>query len=207
MNKPLVIGITGPSGAGKSVVVQALLHIPTVRAIDMDQLSREVTQIGSPTLQKLVEAFSDSILQEDGSLDRRRLATLAFSDSQSTAILNSITHPAIWKETEKRLATHSRDPLVQAVLLDAPLLLESGMDRICDRVIVVIAPEKTRLSRIVKRDDLTPEQAQLRFKRQQPDAFYTDKADLVVHNIGDATALPALLQRVCQQAKEWIDHD
>ena len=205
MSKPLIIGLTGPSGAGKSIVSLKLSEDPAIRCIDMDQLSREVTRPRSPTLQALSDAFSTDILHADGSLDRRKLAELAFATAEGTKRLNAITHPAIWRETEHRLAELALHSDVKAVLLDAPLLLESGMDQICDRVLVVLAPPEVRLDRICRRDGISLQQAELRLKRQQSDAFYIDKADLVVQNTVDEAELPAMLRLVQMQVERWCD--
>ena len=172
MTRPLIIGLTGPTGAGKSLVARALLNDPSIRCLDMDALARVVTEPGHPTLQTLTEAFSPDILRADGSLNRQKLASIAFSTPEGAQKLNSITHPAIWQETERRLAEYAAQSDVKAVLLDAPLLLEAGMERICHKVIAVVAPPKTRISRIMERDGIDEAYAKKRINAQKKDSFY-----------------------------------
>jgi len=207
LTRPLIIGLTGPTGAGKSLVAKTLLNDPAVRCLDMDTLARVVTEPGHPTLQTLAETFSSDILREDGSLDRKKLAAIAFSTQEGAQKLNNITHPAIWRETERRLVEYAAQGDVKAVLLDAPLLLEAGMDRICHKVIAVVAPPEVRVSRIMERDGITKEQALLRMQRQQPDSFYTDSADLTVHNTVDMDALSGILQQVRECVERWYTCD
>ncbi|MBQ8753029.1 MAG: dephospho-CoA kinase [Clostridia bacterium] len=207
MTRPLIIGLTGPTGAGKSIVAHTLLNDPAIRCLDMDALARVVTAPGHPTLQALAKVFSPDILREDGSLNRQKLASLAFSTPEGTQQLNDITHPAIWRETERRLAEYAAQSDVKAVLLDAPLLLEAGMERICHKVIAVVAPPEIRIARIMVRDGISEAQARLRMQRQQPDTFYTDKADLTVHNPVDTDALSALLQQVRKTVEGWCACD
>ena len=190
-NKAFVMGLTGPSGAGKSEIVRRLLVNNAVVCIDMDFLARHVTAVGSDCLQRLVNAFSADILNADGTLNRKALAKIAFATPEGAQLLNRITHPAIIAETERLLSQYQSDPAVDVVILDAPLLLESGMEQICDKVIAVLADSDTRISRICLRDGITTDVAKQRLARQNADAFYADKADLVVYNNGDEAELTA----------------
>ena len=144
------------------------------------------------------------VVRQDGTLDRRALAAAAFATPENAQKLNAVTHPAILRETARRRQALAADPAVRAVLLDAPLLWESGLDRQCDRVIAVIAPEEVRLDRIRRRDGLPEEAVLRRFLRQQPEEFYTSRADLVL-DTGGGQPLAALVQQAKRQLEEWCD--
>lgn len=203
-NDVLIIGVTGPSGAGKTQVVDLLTADKRIVSIDMDKLAREVTAVGSDCLKKLAETFSDTILYADGSLNRKKLAEIAFASPQKTQQLNDITHPAIIAQTDRLLAQYREDPFVDTVILDAPLLLESGMDSLCDKVIAVLADFETRVFRICARDGISDEAAKLRLSRQHTDAFYADKADAVVYNNGDKEMLAVNTAPIIENIREWL---
>lgn len=197
MNKKgLVIGLTGPTGAGKSELT-ALLRAAGVPVVDTDVLAREVTQPGHPCLARLAEAFSPAILREDGSLDRRALAAVAFASPQAQATLNAITHPAVLARAQELLDGFFAAGARLAVV-DAPLLFESGADALCDRTVAVLAPPEQRFSRIIKRDDLTETQARARMNAQPSEEYYTERADEVLHNNGDLATFRAA-------AQAWIE--
>ena len=202
--EPLTVGLTGQSGAGKSTVAESLLALPGVRCLDLDRIYHELIAPGQPLVAALAAAFSDAVVRQDGTLDRRALAAAAFATPENAQKLNAVTHPAILRETARRRQALAADPAVRAVLLDAPLLFESGLDRQCDRVIAVIAPEEVRLDRIRRRDGLPEEAVRRRFLRQQPEEFYTSRADLVL-DTGGGQPLAALVQQAKRQLEEWCD--
>lgn len=123
-----ILGLTGPSGAGKSEVAR-LLAEKGIPLVDADALVREVQKPGSPCLKALADVFSSAILRPDGSLDRGKLAELAFGSPEQTQRLNRIVHPAVIALSEERLR-QAADAGARAAVLDAPLLFESGMDRL-----------------------------------------------------------------------------
>lgn len=201
IEKIYLVGLTGPTGSGKSEVARVLAdrHIPV---IDADAVARQVVESGSECLRRLVEEFSEDILYEDGSLNRRQLAKRAFATPEDTALLNQITHPYIIERTKQMLMTLEQlhEP---AAILDAPLLFESGMDAICEFTTAVVAPEERRLQRILQRDDLTEKQALERMAAQQDEAFYTARADRVIRNDGSLEALHAAANALADDIREW----
>ena len=160
MNK--IIGVTGPSGAGKGLFCSYLAEFGCT-VIDCDKIAHSVTKKGSNCLAALVKAFGTEILTKDGRLNRRELAKLAFSDPQKTEMLNAITHPAILKIIDDHI-----EKAKSTVALDAPLLYEGGLDKICDVIAVIDADEETRLNRIMTRDHLTKGDAAIRLKAKKP---------------------------------------
>lgn len=176
--KIALIGLTGPTGAGKSTVA-ALLRDKGFYIIDGDLLAREVVLPGSPVLAQLVAHFGEDILDENGTLKRKTLASKAFADTENTARLNAITHPAITRKMVD-LAEWAWDNGYKTAVIDAAALIESGLTKRCDLVVVVIAPPEVRLQRVLNRDALTPDEAVRRLNAQQPESWYRDNADVVI---------------------------
>jgi len=157
-----IIGVTGPSGAGKGLFCSYLAEWGCT-VIDCDKIARTVTKRGSDCLAELAKAFGAEILTKDGRLNRRKLASIAFSDPKKTELLNQITHPPILKIIDDKIKKAK-----STVALDAPLLFEGGLDAVCDIVVVIEADEETRLDRIMARDRLTREAAVTRLKAKKP---------------------------------------
>lgn len=198
----LVLGLTGPSGAGKGALAAAFVA-HDVPQLDTDAIYHELLVPPSACLDALVEAFGAGVLNADGTLDRRALASVVFAPDAPSGLhetLNRITHHYILAETRERIAA-CRAAGKPAVLVDAPLLYESGFDAECDRVIAVIAPPALRLDRIMARDSLPRAAAEARLRAQKDDAFYTDRADFVVVNDGDTAALTAEADRIMRVLK------
>lgn len=193
MDKIRRIGLTGPTGSGKSEL-SAWLAAQGAAIIDCDALAREVTVAGHPCLAKLAEAFSPQILRPDGSLDRARLASLAFSSEQGRLLLDSITHPYILALCHEREAAAVAAGYT-CVVWDAPLLFESGLDADCTETVAVLASPETRLARIMARDGIAEDAARVRMMAQPDDAFYRDQATAVLQNDGTLDDLYAAAAR------------
>jgi len=192
MNK--IIGVTGPSGAGKGLFCSYLAEFGCT-VIDCDKIAHSVTKKGSECLNELVKAFGAEILAKDGRLNRRKLAKIAFSDPKKTEMLNAITHPAILKIIDDKI-----EKAKSTVALDAPLLYEGGLDKICDIVAVIDADQETRLDRIIKRDRLTREAALTRLKAKKP--LEPNAKTRYYSNNGTTTQLRAFAREVFESVKE-----
>lgn len=174
---PYIIGLTGPTGAGKSEVARYLnghgcLHI------DTDALARRAVEPGTACLQRLVDAFSADILNQDGTLNRGELARRAFADEQHHQLLNSIVHPCVIDMTWQAVDAAWQD----FVLIDAPLLFESGMHRMCDVTVAVLSDKEERKRRVRERDDASERAIELRMSAQPEDDFYLQRADQLLLN-------------------------
>ena len=203
MDKVYVVGLTGPTGSGKSEVSRRLTEAQ-LPVIDADVLARRVVEPGTECLKRLAETFSEDILNDDGSLNRRQLARRAFATPEDTALLNSLTHPYIIGLTNQILMRMEQTHELAAVI-DAPLLFESGMDAVCDMTVAVISPAERRLARIMDRDGLTEAQARSRMAAQQPAAYYTSRAAVVLQNDGDLKLLQKRADALAARIREWAN--
>lgn len=208
MTGPAVIGLCGRSGAGKGLVSSlfAELGIPSV---DTDAIYRELTAPAkdeeslSPCMKELVTVFSRDILRDDLSLDRRALADIVFSSdgTEKLALLNSITHKHILARADELVDRYGREGAL-AVVVDAPVLFESGYDKKCDLTVVVTAPDELLLERIVNRDGITYEQASRRLDSQKTNDELSALADVVIENSSAAEALREKVRHVAALAAE-----
>jgi len=180
----MIIGLTGGSGTGKSTVVDYFKN-KGYKILDFDKVSRKVCEIGTPCLNEIVFFFGKNVLSTDGSLNRKFLGSIVFSDEEKLKLLNSITHKYITEEMYKFLDKNKNSNIV----FDAPLLFEAGIDSLCDKTIAVLAPKNIRIDRIVKRDNITKDQAINRIKSQKEDGFYKEKANIVIINDGSVDEL------------------
>lgn len=190
----MIIGITGGSGAGKSTVSK-LFEERGVYVTDADIAAREIVKKGQPALQEIAETFGEGVINDDGTLARRALGDIVFSSPQSLKKLNEIMHPRIAEYIKSRINEHKGE----LALIDGAALIESGIDRMCDYMCVVIADKQTRIERICARDGLSHEQAQARIEAQQPDEFYTSRADFIICNNGGDDELEAQVESILNE--------
>lgn len=151
--------------------------------INCDLVSRKVTSDGSNCLNDLVLEFSDKILTPDGKLNRKQLGSIVFTDSQKLMRLNEIVFPYIIDKI-LAVAKYLIDMGFTVIVFDAPTLFESGLDKVCDVIISIVANEETRISRIISRDKLTHEEACARISSQYDDSFFRTQSDLLIENDG-----------------------
>ncbi|MBQ9066948.1 MAG: dephospho-CoA kinase [Clostridia bacterium] len=182
MRNALIVGLTGQTGAGKSTFARMMKKFGYA-VVDADRAARKVLEPGSKTLKLVTRAFGKEILNDDGSLDRKRLAELAFASEEATEALNALTHPAICelmlKEAQERFLEG-----YEAVILDASQLFESGLDARCALIFSVLAPEEDRRKRIQWRDHIDETQANARMAAQYPEAYFVEHSDFLIHNTG-----------------------
>lgn len=181
------IGLTGGIGSGKSTVAK-LLAEAGFKVVDADQIAREIMEPGSPVLDDVADAFGADVIREDGTLDRGKLAGRAFVDKRATEKLNSVTHPAIRAESERRFADAEAagEP---AVVYDMPLLVDIGMHRDMDLTVVVDVDADERVRRLVSSRGLDEADARARIAQQIDDATRKAAADVIIDNNGAIDAL------------------
>ena len=183
----LLIGLTGGIGAGKSTVSARLAEKGAV-IIDADAITRELQQPGTAVFGAMVERFGRGIVAADGSLDRQAVADLVFNDPDALQDLNGIVHPAVGLEIASRLAAEADTD--HLVVLDVPLLVESGRDDLAAIVVVDVDPE-VAVARLVEYRGMREADARARMARQVPRAERLAKADLVIDNSGTPEDLAA----------------
>lgn len=166
--------------------------------IDADVISRRVVEKGQPALNALTERFSNDILNEDGTLNRKRLAEKAFSSAEETDALNAIVHPAVICGIKRELELAAQHGKTVAVI-DAPLLLQAGLDAVCDYTVAVVSTPELRKARIMVRDGLTAEEADRRMHAQPSDEYYSERVTAVLHNLGDRESLCTAAMNLCDK--------
>lgn len=175
---PLIIGLTGGIACGKSHL-SAVLKDYGATVIDADEISRSLTAPGGPALPKIRERFGDSVF-DGADLNRQRLAARVFSQPEELAALNAIVHPLVFQEIDAQMALHRDKP---ALVVDLPLLYETGFENRCNTVWVAHAPPKLQLRRLINRG-LSREEAQARIDSQMPAAAKAQRADHVIETTG-----------------------
>ena len=186
----MTLGLTGPTGAGKGAVSGLFAELYDIPSIDTDRVYHDLLIPPSACLDELVAVFGMEILAPDGTLDRPTLSRIVFSDAsrKKQNQLNHITHKYVLDRTREMIAEYARTER-RAVLVDAPLLYESGFDAECDAVIAVLAPWDVRKARIISRDQLSEERATARLNMQKTDEFYKEKTNYILSNDGDLSSL------------------
>lgn len=192
----IVVGLTGQTGAGKSTISRIFAE-NGFSIINADIVARQVMEKGSPCLAEVAETFGRDILNADGGLDRKKLAGLVFTDKTKLETLNTITYPYITREILRQINVFSGMGKI-FILLDAPTLFESRADDFCEIIISVLADAEVRRQRIIKRDGLTPEQAQNRMNSQLSEEFFISRSDYTINNNGSP-------ETVCEIAGELAD--
>lgn len=192
----LVIGLTGPTGAGKGVVsdVFAAHGIPV---IDADTVYHQLLIPPSACLNELTYTFGTQILAHDGTLDRKRLGSIVFSDAPLLQRLNEITHRYVMASIKTKLEQLRREE-VRAVILDAPQLFEAEADKLCHVIVSVLASKDVRIARIVARDHIDHEAALRRIAAQKSDEFFRTHSDYVIENNGDLSAILPAVQKILE---------
>lgn len=190
-----ILGLTGPSGAGKGAVA-AIFQTFGIPSIDTDAVYHQLLDEGGAITKELTDFFGQELLDEHGRIDRKKLRATVFGKENTPALLhtlNKITHKYVMARTNERIDALAQSG-VAAVLIDAPLLFEAGVDKACDAVIGVLSDCAVRLSRITARDSITEEAAQMRLDAQKSDDFYRSACQYIIENNGDRTALESQIR-------------
>jgi dephospho-CoA kinase len=199
----LKIAITGGAGSGKSTVARMFAQLGA-QVLDADAVAREAVAVGVPAWQELRRLYGDDFFHEDGSLNRSRLAQRVFSDPEARRRLDGIIHPRVAEGIRARLAELARRgaPLV---LVEVPLLYETGREADYDRVIVVSAPEAQRHRRLRERDRRGEAEIRGISKAQWPLPDKAARADYVVDNGGDLDHTRQQVKNIWKKLKNQLD--
>ncbi|GGI04457.1 dephospho-CoA kinase [Egicoccus halophilus] len=196
-----LVGLTGGIGSGKSTVARRLTELG-VPVIDADRVAREIVEPGEPALDALVEHFGPQILRDDGGLDRSGLAAVVFADDEARHALDRLMHPRIAARIAERIAAlvaGVEGGVPPLVVVDHPLLIETGQQGRFDAVVVVVAPEELRVRRLVEQRGLEEADARARIAVQCSDADRHRVASHVVDNRGGVEQLVAATDRLHEE--------
>lgn len=195
----LSVALTGNVASGKSAVADRwrTLGVPVVSA---DELAREAVEPGSEGLDGVVEAFGDTVLAADGTLDRDRMRRIVFDDPEARARLEEILHPIVWKLRERWLNARRAEG-ASVVVSEIPLLFETGREDDFDAVVLVDAPVEVRLERMVRDRGLEPSEARRIIEAQMDTADKRRRSDFVMDNVGSLPDLEVMADRVLAQLR------
>ncbi len=186
-----VIGLTGGIGSGKSTVSKFLAHLGAV-VIDADKVGHEVFKPGTKAWQEVVDAFGQGIISADGTIDRRKLGEIVFSNPGARAKLNQVMHPLIYEQVKSQMEEYGRKGAA-IIIVEAPLLLEVGWKSLVDEVWVTSASEATVIKRLKEQKGLSEAQSLARIRAQLTDGERIRQVDVVIDT---DCALDELKERV-----------
>jgi dephospho-CoA kinase len=189
----LPVGLTGGIGSGKSTVARLLAERGAV-VVDADALARDALERGSPGLRAVVERFGSAILRPDGALDRRALAGIVFADDDARRDLEAIVHPDVRRRIARAIAPYAATDRV--VVVESPLLIETGQADTVEVLVVVVADEAARVERLERERGMTAEEVRARIAAQAPPVERAAVADVVIDNDGTMDELEAQVDRL-----------
>jgi len=195
----LIVGLTGGIVVGKSTVASMFKDLGA-KIIDADKLGHSVILPYSPAWGKIIRLFKKDILRNDLTIDREKLGKIVFTNQTLLKKLNEITHPEIIKLIKKEInlaknKTHSQEKIL---IIDAALIYEAKIDRLMDKIIVVYINEDEQVKRLVKRDNLSKEEALQRIKSQMPMKEKVKIADYVIDNSGSLDKTKKQVEKIWQ---------
>lgn len=173
--KPVVIGITGPTGAGKTGALHAIERMGGL-VLDCDAVYHQMLKTDLPLRRAISDVFGDVF--DDKGLDRAKLGKLVFADPDALERLNAVIYEHLPRELHRRMDS-SLSPVIG---IDAVNLVESGVSKLCDRTLAVLAPKEERIRRIMARDGIDEEYAAMRVNAQKSDEFYKNNCTDVLYN-------------------------
>ncbi len=192
----VVVGLTGGIASGKSTVSQMMRELG-LPVIDADIAARAVVEPGHKTYEKVLEHFGPGILNEDKTINREALGSIVFHDENERAVLNSIVHPAV-----RKYMLIEKDAYIKeghkAVVMDIPLLFESSLEKMVDRILLVYTDTDIQLKRLIDRNNLPEKEAKARIGSQMPLSQKVELADAVIDNNGTIEETKIQLHRILE---------
>lgn len=192
----LVIGLTGGIASGKSTI-SSILKAVGWPVIDADLIARQIVMPGSKGLEQIVNRFGPQMLNSDGTLDRKKLGKTVFDDPKKLSDLDKIEHPLIQEAIDFQLDEFKKQHL-PVVVLDVPLLFETGMDEECDLTVLAVVDQATQLKRLMKRDQISKMDAVKKISSQMSLKEKMQRADVIIDNNGT-------LEQTRSQVAELVD--
>jgi dephospho-CoA kinase len=191
------VGLTGGIGAGKSTVADLFAQRGAV-VIRADEIARQVVEKATSGFDQVVSRFGNSILDNEGNIDRAKLAAIVFSEQKSLEDLENIIHPLVRQETNRIMEKQTPETII---INEIPLLLEKNMQSLFDYLVIVISSEKNRLARLVN-IGFTQDQVKARMAKQVDDETRRASADYLIINDGDINQLENDVEKIWQSLQE-----
>ena len=174
----MIIGITGNSGTGKTEISKILAKKINSKIIDADKVVKKILEPKNEYYKKIVELFGKEVLKQDGGLNRKKIADIIYNNSPVREKLDNFTYIYVVKEIKNTIDQSTNDNII----IDAPLLFESGLNKCCTYTIAVIADNRKKIERIIKRDNIDEKIAINRLNIQKDDEYYKQRADYIIIN-------------------------
>jgi len=194
----VVIGVTGSFGTGKSTVARMFGRLGAV-VLDADTVSHRLMEPKRLAWRQIVKAFGADILNDDQTVNRRRLAAIVFSDAQRRKELEAVLHPKVLRELRHQVHRLRRSRRTRAVVLDVPLLLEAGGKGLADALVVVTAPPAVQRERLAQKYGWPEDELRARIAAQWDVSAKVALADHVVDNKGSVDATRTQVKRIWSQ--------
>ncbi len=187
-SRPLLVGLTGGIGSGKSTVAKIFesLGIPVFNS---DTAAKNIINNDAEVVSQVISQFGE--MYQDGKLNAEKMAQIVFNDKEALEKLNNIIHPKVRRYFEKWVSEHSDAPVL---IKEAAILIESDAYRLMDKIILVVASEKERIARVVKRDNVSTENVKERIQSQLSDEEKQRYADFSINNDGKQMLIPQVLE-------------
>ena len=193
-----IIGITGSSGSGKTTLCEIIKEKYNAEIIDADKIAKELSNDTSSTyFKEMVKLFGEDCLREDGLLNRKKIASIIYSDNDKRLNLNNLTFKYVVEKMKDDLKKIKDKDLI---IIDAPLLYEANVHKLCDFVIAIVAENTNKVKRICMRDGIDEEFAKKRLGIQNKDEFYIKNANYVIYNNKDIKDLEESFKKILEEA-------
>lgn len=199
----LKVGLTGSIAAGKSFVCDCFRELGC-HVLDADKTARDVVEPGSAGLDQIVRDFGSSVLQPNGELDRKKLGVLVFADEEKRRLLNSIVHPLVIETQDLWMNKCEKDDPDGIAIVDAALMIESGSYKRFDKIIVVWCEPAIQLSRLMRRNNLSKQDAKMRIDAQMPQEDKKRFADHLIDTTGGFEATRPQVINVFEQLRSNV---
>lgn len=196
----LRVGLTGGLASGKSFVGEALASLGC-HLLKADDLGHQLLQPGTQVYENVVEAFGPGILDSEGRIVRRALASLVFENPEKLALLNSLVHPAVIEEEERWMQQIAASDPHGIAIVEAAILIETGSYRRFDRIVLAVCSDEQQIARAMKRDGLTREEALARLQRQMPLAEKRKFADFIIDTSGEKEQTLVQVHRLYEELR------
>lgn len=195
----LVLGLTGGIATGKSTA-DKFFEEKNIPIVDCDEIAHNIMNVNKPAWKDIKEVFGEKYLNEDQTINRKKLGKLVFNDPTNMKILNEITHPRIFQEMESQIAQYKSEGY-SLIIVDAPVLFESHSEKYYDKTLVISLPQDLQIKRLMARNNLTKEEALSRINSQMSLKEKEARATYVIENTGSVEDLYKKLNELLTKIK------